>query len=90
MRTTSSIIATWMKVEVGFKPFLLRCFASLRLLVQHNQMLRHGALFSRVRVASTFVTKLSFIKLVLCNAFPFAIVSKLFVPFAVTPRWKFV
>src|SRR4051812_21384067 len=85
MRGTSSIIATWMKVEVGFKPFLLRCYASLGLLVQHNQMLRHGALFSRMRVASTLVAKLSFVKLVLGGAFSLAWVSELFVPVALSP-----
>ena len=91
MRTTSSIGAIWMKVEVGFKPFPVRYFASLRLLIQNCQMLRGLALIGRMRVASTLVTKLSFIKLGLCGAFPTVRVSRLSVPvalaFTLEVRW---
>ena len=70
LQTTISIGAVRMKVEVGFKPFPLRCFASLGLLVQNDQMLWGLALVSGVRVASTLVAKLSFIKLELRVPFP--------------------
>ena len=85
MRTTSSIGAIWMKVEVGFKPFPLRYFASLGLLIENCQMFWGLALVSGMRVASTPVTKLSFIKLGLCSAFSLAWVSELSVPVAVSP-----
>jgi hypothetical protein len=39
LRTTSSIVAVWMKVEISFKPFPLRSFACQRLLIQKNQMM---------------------------------------------------
>ena len=70
LRTTSSIGAIWMKVEVGFKPFPSRCVASMGLLVQNGQMLWGLALVSGVRAASTLVAKLRFVKLGLCGAFP--------------------
>jgi hypothetical protein len=35
---TNSIGVIWMKVEVGFKPFPLRRFAHLGLLVENDQM----------------------------------------------------
>ena len=69
-RTTSSIGVSWMKVEVGFKPFPLRCFASLGLLVQNGQMLWGISLVSGMRVATTLVAKLSYFKLMLCGVFP--------------------
>ena len=84
MRTTSSIGAIWMKVEVGFKPFPLRCLASLGLLVEDCQMLWGLALVSRMRVASTLVTKPSFVILWLCGALPTVRVLRLFVLVALT------
>jgi hypothetical protein len=81
----------WMKGEVGFKPFFLRSFAFLGLLVENGQMLRGLALVGRMRVAPTPVTKLSFLKLGLCGAFPPVQVSRLFVPlvlsFTIELRW---
>jgi hypothetical protein len=59
-----------MKVEVGFKPFPSRCIASMGLLVQNGQMLWGLALVSGVRVASTLVAKLSFVKLGFAVPFP--------------------
>src|SRR3954469_16166622 len=73
-----------MKVEVGFKPFPLRCLASLGLLVEDCQMLWGLALVSRMRVASTLVTEPSFVILWLCGAFPMVRVSRLPVPIALT------
>ena len=80
MRTTSSIGVIRMEVEVGFKPFPLWCIASLGLLLENSQMLWGLALVSRMRVASTLVAKLSFVKLGLCGAFPTVFVSRLPVP----------
>src|SRR4051812_6231162 len=73
-----------MKVEVGFKPFPLRCLASLGLLVEDCRMLFGLALVSRMRVASTLVTKPIFVILWLCSAFPMVRVSRLPVPVALT------
>ena len=69
-RTSSSIGVIWRKVEVGFKPFPLRCFASLGLLIQNGQMLWGLALVSEMCVAVTLVAKLSFFKLMLAVPFP--------------------
>ena len=52
-------------------------------------MLGHGALFSRMRVASTLVAKLSFVKLGLCSAFSLARVSESSFPVAVSPMLNF-
>lgn len=70
MQTTNFIVAIWMEVEVGFKPIPLRGLASLGLLIQNSHMLWGPALVSRMRVASTLVTKLSFVELGPCSAFP--------------------
>ena len=67
--TTSSIGAVWMKIEVSFKLFPLRTFAFQQLLVQKNRMLWGVAFLRDMRIASRLVTKLSFVKLMLCHAF---------------------
>jgi hypothetical protein len=59
-----------MKVEVSFKPFPLRFFVSLGLLVENDQMLWGLALVSRMRVAPTPITKLSFSNLGFVVLFP--------------------
>jgi hypothetical protein len=69
LRKTSSIGAVWMKVEVSFKPFPLRSFASQWLLIHKNQMLWRVAFLRDMRIASTLVAKLSLSKL--CSALPF-------------------
>jgi hypothetical protein len=90
MRATSSISAIRMKVEVGFKPFPLRSFASLGLLVENGQMLPGLALVSRMRVAPTPITKLSFFKHGLCGAIPTVRVSRLLVPLALLLTIEFL